>query len=67
MKTGIVKFYNIKNKFGFIIDDETKGEYYVELKHIINPPLMQGDKVIFELKDAKRGNQCVDVKKITTE
>ncbi len=24
MRTGIVKFFNKKNKFGFIIDDETK-------------------------------------------
>lgn len=64
MKTGIVKFYNIKNKFGFIIDDETKKEYYVELKNIITPPLTEGDKVTFELKDAKRGPTCVEVKKV---
>ena len=34
MRTGIVKFFNQKTKFGFIIDDETKKEYYARAKNM---------------------------------
>jgi cold shock CspA family protein len=34
MRTGKVKWFNYKNKFGFIVDDETNKEYYVSAKHV---------------------------------
>lgn len=63
MRTGIVKFFNHKNKFGFVIDDETKKEYYVHIKDVIGT-IDQNDKVSFELQDAAKGPQCAQVKKI---
>jgi CspA family cold shock protein len=62
MKTGIVKFFNIKNRFGFIIDDETKKEYYVHAKDV-EGVIQEGNKVTFDLKEEKRGLACVQVKK----
>ena len=64
MLTGTVKFFNIKNKFGFIKCNEDGNEYYVQAKNINGGQLNQDDKVEFELKDAKRGPEAVQVKKI---
>jgi CspA family cold shock protein len=63
MRTGKVKFFNKKSKFGFIIDDETKKEYYVHAKSV-EGEIQEGDIVRFELKAAKRGDECTLVKKI---
>lgn len=63
MHTGVVKFFNIKNKFGFIVDDATKKEYYVHVKDV-SGTINEGDKVSFELMEASKGPQCVQVKKI---
>lgn len=63
MNTGTVKFFNVKNKFGFIIDDSTKKEYYVHVKDV-DGEISEGDKVTFELMEASKGPQCVKVQKI---
>ncbi len=63
MRTGTVKFFNHKNKFGFVIDDETKKEYYVHIKDVIGE-IDENDRVNFELQDAPKGPQCAQVKKI---
>jgi CspA family cold shock protein len=63
MRTGTVKFFNVKNKFGFIVDDQTKKEYYVHVKDVTGE-INQGDRVNFELKEAAKGPQCANVKKI---
>ncbi|HEX7412762.1 MAG TPA: cold shock domain-containing protein [Bacteroidia bacterium] len=65
MRTGIVKFFNQKTKFGFIIDDETKKEYYAHVKNI-DGTIVADDYVSFELQAAQRGDECVKVKKITS-
>ena len=62
MRTGTVKFFNHKNKFGFVIDDETKKEYYVHIKDVIGA-IDENDKVNFELQDVPKGPQCAQVKK----
>ncbi len=64
MRTGTVKFFNQKTKFGFITDDETKKEYYAHLKNI-DGEVIANDCVTFDLKPAARGEECVNVKKIT--
>ncbi len=63
MKTGTVKFFNVKNKFGFVVDDETKKEYYVHIKDVTGE-INEGDRVSFELAEAAKGPQCANVKKI---
>ena len=65
MHTGKVKWFNHKNKFGFIIDDETKDEYYVHAKDV-EGKIDADDLVQFELKEAKRGKECILVKKINS-
>jgi CspA family cold shock protein len=62
MLKGTVKFFNVKNKFGFITEDETGKEYYVHIKDV-EGTIVENDKVSFELEDAKRGPQAVKVKK----
>jgi CspA family cold shock protein len=63
MYTGKVKWFNHKNKFGFIIEDETKKEYYAHAKDV-EGQIEAGDSVQFELKSATRGEECIKVKKI---
>ncbi|MHB8259129.1 MAG: cold-shock protein [Bacteroidia bacterium] len=63
MRTGTVKFFNQKTKFGFIIDNETKKEYYVHIKNV-EGTIATSDHVSFELQAAQRGDECVKVKKI---
>lgn len=63
MRTGSVKFFNNKNKFGFIVDDETKKEYYVHAKDV-EGEVSDGDRVNFEVMEAAKGPQAVKVKKV---
>jgi CspA family cold shock protein len=62
MKKGVVKFFNPKAKFGFIITPESKEEYYVHMKDV-DFPIQTGDEVTFELKESPRGLQAVKVSK----
>jgi len=64
MREGKVKFFNIKNKFGFITDSKTGQEYYVHIKDIYSP-VQEGDAVIFETSNSKRGEVAINVKKAT--
>lgn len=62
MPTGKVKFFNAKNKFGFITEQENGREYYVHIKDLIDP-VMEGDEVIFDVEERKRGPVAVLVRK----
>jgi CspA family cold shock protein len=53
MKTGVVKYFSMDSKYGFIINDEDKKDVFVhlnELKRTCINELIKGDKVRFELK-----------------
>ncbi|MBC7863546.1 MAG: cold shock domain-containing protein [Bacteroidia bacterium] len=63
MKTGRVKFFNQKNKFGFIEDLKDKSTYYVHIKDL-SEMVNEGDEVEFEAIESKRGLQAIKVKKI---
>lgn len=63
MKSGIVKFYNESKGFGFIIDDETGSDVFVHATGL-KDSIKQDDKVCFEIKESKKGNNAVDVRKI---
>ena len=63
MRTGTVKFFNHKNKFGFIIDNESKKEFYCHVRNV-QGQINEGDSVSFELKEEKKGPVCVEVKKL---
>jgi CspA family cold shock protein len=58
---GTVKFYNTLKGFGFIKDDDSEKEYYVNasgIKEAIN----ENDKVSFDLEAGKKGMNAVNVK-----
>lgn len=61
MKTGTVKFFNEAKGFGFIIDEETKTEYFVHVTGLIDK-VQEGDSVEFELKEGRKGLNAVNVK-----
>ncbi len=61
MKNGTVKFFNDAKGFGFIVDEETKNEYFVHVSGLIDE-IKEGDAVEFELKEGKKGLNAVNVK-----
>lgn len=62
MFTGTVKFYNEAKGFGFIVDDETQGDVFVHATGLIDK-VAQNDKVIYDIKDGKKGPNAINVKK----
>ena len=62
MNTGTVKFFNEAKGFGFIIEDDSKTEYFVHVSGLIDS-VREGDLVEFELKEGKKGMNAVNVKK----
>lgn len=63
MNKGTVKFFNNAKGFGFIIDEESKKEYFVHVSGLIDE-IKEGDEVEFELTEGKKGLNAVDVKAI---
>ena len=61
MSKGTVKFFNESKGFGFIIDDESKQEYFVHVTGVIDE-IREGDAVEFELAEGKKGLNAVNVK-----
>ncbi len=63
MNTGKVKFFHESKGFGFIIDDDSKKEYFVHISGLIDA-VEDGEEVAFELKEGNRGLNAVNVKLI---
>jgi len=63
MKNGTVKFFNESKGFGFIIEENSKEEYFVHISGVIDE-IKENDKVEFELKEGKKGLNAVNVKVI---
>ncbi|MBL4863066.1 MAG: cold shock domain-containing protein [Crocinitomicaceae bacterium] len=61
MSKGTVKFFNDSKGFGFIIDEESKKEYFVHISGLIDE-VREGDNVEFELAEGKKGLNAVNVK-----
>lgn len=61
MKEGTVKFFNESKGYGFVIDDETKEEYFVHVTGLIDE-VKENDQVTFELKEGRKGLNAIDVK-----
>lgn len=62
MFTGTIKFFDSKNKFGFIVADETGEEVYFHAKEL-KEPVNSGDKVRFDTIPRKRGKAAIKVEK----
>ena len=63
MNKGTVKFFNDAKGFGFVIDEESKKEYFVHVSGLIDE-IKEGDEVEFELSEGKKGLNAVDVKQV---
>jgi CspA family cold shock protein len=63
MNKGTVKFFNESKGFGFIIDEDSKKEYFVHVSGLIDD-IREGDAVEFELKEGRKGLNAVSVKAI---
>jgi len=61
MKNGIVKFFNESKGYGFIIDNETKKEYFVHISGLIDK-VNENDEVAFDLKEGQKGLNAIEVK-----
>tara|TARA_A100001234_G_scaffold201566_1_gene194362 strand:+ start:256 stop:447 length:192 start_codon:yes stop_codon:yes gene_type:complete len=61
MNKGTVKFFNQSKGFGFIIDDESKTEYFVHVSGLIDE-INENDAVEFELQEGRKGLNAVNVK-----
>ena len=62
MSTGTVKFFNGSKGYGFIVDDETKKEYFVHVSGLIDD-VNEGDAVTFDLQEGRKGLNAVEVRK----
>tara|TARA_B100001093_G_C26695025_1_gene956535 strand:+ start:847 stop:1038 length:192 start_codon:yes stop_codon:yes gene_type:complete len=63
MNKGTVKFFNESKGFGFVVDDESKTEYFVHATGLIDQ-INEGDEVEFELEEGRKGLNAVNVKTI---
>ena len=61
MQNGTVKFFNESKGFGFIVDDDSKTEYFVHVSGLVDK-INEGDAVEFELTEGKKGLNAVNVK-----
>lgn len=62
-KTGVIKFYNEKKKFGFIKDDGSGKQIFFNESGLIDKPINQGDK-LYDIIDGRSGPMAVNIKKI---
>ena len=60
MNRGTVKFFNESKGFGFVVDDESKTEYFVHATGLIDQ-INEGDEVEFELEEGRKGLNAVNV------
>jgi CspA family cold shock protein len=61
MKKGTVKFFNETKGFGFIKDSESNTEYFVHSTGL-EQKIKDGDEVVFELQEGKKGLNAVKVR-----
>ncbi|MBL6964044.1 MAG: cold shock domain-containing protein [Bacteroidetes bacterium] len=61
MNKGTVKFFNESKGFGFIMEEESKKEYFVHSSGLVDR-ITEGDAVEFELQEGKKGLNAVNVK-----
>jgi CspA family cold shock protein len=63
VKNGTVKFFNESKGFGFIVEDDSKTEYFVHVSGLIDE-IREGDAVEFDLKEGRKGLNAISVRVI---
>ena len=61
MSKGVVKFFNETKGFGFIIDEESKKEYFVHVSGLVDK-INEHDEVEFNIEEGRKGLNAVNVK-----
>ena len=61
MINGTVKFFDETKGFGFIKDNDSTKEYFVNLTGLIDK-ITDNDEVSFDLEEGRRGVNAVNVK-----
>ena len=61
MSKGVVKFFNETKGFGFVIDEESKKEYFVHVSGLIDK-IKENDEVEFNIEEGRKGLNAVNVK-----
>jgi len=61
MKKGKVKFFNQSKGFGFINDSATGQDIFVHVTGLTQE-IREGDEVVFEVTQGKKGLNAVNVK-----
>lgn len=64
MKKGKVKFYNYPKGYGFIEDEETGQDVFVHMSGI-KTSIREGDKVLFDIIEGKKGLNAINVTLMT--
>jgi len=62
MKKGTVKFFSDSKGFGFIIEEGTKTEYFIQNSNLNSITIKKGDTVEFETKKESRGFSAINIK-----
>jgi cold shock CspA family protein len=62
--TGTVKFYNVKNRFGFVVVDGTGAEIYFNDSALKDGLVDAGEPIEFTIGTAKRGPVALDIRKV---
>lgn len=64
MKSGIVKFFDEKKGYGFIISDDDQSEVFVHFSNINIEgfkKLKKGQHVNFNIREAQKGVEAIEV------
>jgi CspA family cold shock protein len=61
MSKGTVKFFNETKGFGFIIDEDSRKEYFVHVSGLVDK-IKENDEVNFEIEEGRKGLNAVNVK-----
>ena len=63
MQTGIIKFYNESKGYGFVVDDANQKDVFFHVSGLTED-IRQNDKVSFEVRDGKKGENAFNIRKI---
>ncbi len=61
MSKGTVKFFNETKGFGFIVEEESKKEYFVHVTGLVDK-IKENDAVDFHIEEGRKGLNAVNVK-----
>lgn len=58
---GVVKFFNYKQGFGFILVDDV--DYFVHVSNVDGEMLLSGEEVVFKPVEGQKGLQAIEVER----